>query len=166
MKVVVIMFGMKKSKIRSSKDTRKVLYRPDYMVYAIYNPQTRRYGKRKLVRIKHSTLPDDVTNKILVNNTAIVVWNNDDLATLKALLKETEVAQGKIKSIIIQNSLQANEISYKSLSSVSTDLGLKKCPRDGVTSSYKLLLRFVALKRIIKTILKLAKCEFFSEIIA
>lgn len=166
MKYVVIMFGTKKSRIVSPKETRKVLYRPEYMVYATYNPQTRRYGKRRLVRIKHNTLPDFIINQIMVNKHAVIVWSSDDVPIIKTLLQEAGVAHGTLKIMVIQNSLMTNRISYKTLSAAATDLGLKKCPRDGVISPRKLLCRFDVLKKLFTRIMMLAKCELFSEIVA
>lgn len=74
MKMIVIMFAFKKQITIKNGKRGGVLCRPDYMIISKYNAKFKRFGRHRIVSIRHAQLPQDIVDLMTNSQTYVVAW--------------------------------------------------------------------------------------------
>lgn len=151
--MIVIMFAFKKQITIKNGARGGVLCRPDYMIISKYNAKFKRFGRYRIVPIRHAQLPQDIVDLMTNPQTYVVAWTEDELIIVKTLLEEMGISTRRVRLGLITNYLKTNGIPYKSLTQTAQALGIGRCPREGVRSLALVKKRFDIFRKIIRRLI-------------
>ena len=153
-KIAIVTFSFKSKTTEDAEGKHGIIYRPDYMIISTFDVETRRFSPRRIITLKHDRMPEDVASMLASRKAQIIIWSEEDKALLQMLVQETGRYSGKLRIGRFREYLATINVPTDSMSAAARDLGIGTCPREGVRSIVKVLMRFSVLRKIVKKIFK------------
>ena len=153
-KIAIVTFSYKSKTAKDAEGKHGIIYRPDYMIISVFDTSTRRFSPRRIIPLKHDCLPEELARMLSSRKAQIIIWSEEDKALLQMLVQETGRCSGKLRIGRFREYLATIDVPTDSMSAAARDLGIGTCPREGVRSIAKVLMRFSVLRKIVKKIFK------------
>lgn len=162
--IIIVSFSLKRRINKDEEGKHGIIYRPDYMVISVFDTLTRCFLPRRIVHLKHDKLPDDIAEKLVDCKIQIIAWSEDEKAILQTVVQETGRNHDVLRIGRFREYLATIGVPTDSMSAAAKDLGLGKCPREGVRSLSKVLKRFSMLRKIVKRVFEINDLELIDGI--
>ena len=163
MKITLIMFVKRVERVYCG-GMRLLVHRPTYAIMTVYETSSKQYVDTFVVPLQNDKLPPNLIN-LLFGSGPVVAWNDVDYTILQALLIERNIKDGTLDKWNIKKDLRANGIPCSSLAAAAAEFGLGRCPREGVISLTKALMRFAVFKGVVKKLIDKMQSDLFDYIL-